>query len=128
MEQVNIVKKSHRFNILSNFHLKLLAMFFMTLDHIGLLLANNADYFGFVTNSPVLIMCDVFRILGRLSFPLFAFLLVEGLRHTHSIKKYFLRLGIMASLITIAYIIMIYGLNMNTPGGFTFSGTSNLFD
>lgn len=117
MEQVNSVKKSKQFNILSNFSLKLLAMLFMTLDHIGLLLSENADFFGFVTNSPVLIMCDVFRILGRLAFPLFAFLLVEGIRHTHSNKKYFLRLGFMALLISIAYIVIIYGLQMNTPGG-----------
>ncbi len=117
MEQVNEVKKTHHFNILSNFSLKLLAMLFMTIDHIGLLLSDNADYFGFTINSPALIMCDVFRILGRFAFPLFAFLLVEGIRHTHSIKKYFLRLGIMATLISVAYIIMIYGLKMNMSGG-----------
>lgn len=52
---------------LTNFELKMIALFFMTIDHIG--------YFIF----PQYI---IFRIFGRLSFPVFAFLIGEGFKYT----------------------------------------------
>lgn len=43
--------------------------------------------------------------LGRLSFPLFAFLLTEGYVHTSNIKKYFGRLFIFALISQIPFVI-----------------------
>ena len=63
------------------FQLKLLAMVFMVLDHINL----------FFPNTP-----KIFDYLGVLAIPLFVFALVEGIKHTSSLKQYFLRLYIFS--------------------------------
>lgn len=57
--------------------LKLIALASMTLDHIGLFL---------LPRYPIL------RILGRLAFPIFAYMIAEGCVYTHNKKMYFLRL------------------------------------
>jgi hypothetical protein len=61
--------------------LKILAFGFMLVDHIG--------YFLF----PDLMLL---RIIGRLSFPLFAWLLVEGFEHSRDWRLYGLRLFLLA--------------------------------
>src|SRR6056297_2543004 len=66
---------------MTSFHLKLIAITTMLIDHIGAVLF------------PEII---VFRIIGRLAFPLFAFLLTEGYRHTSNLKSYLIRLGVFA--------------------------------
>lgn len=66
---------------LSNFDLKILAIITMTIDHIGAIMYPNID---------------IFRIIGRISFPIFAFLLAEGFNHTSNKLKYFLRLFLFA--------------------------------
>lgn len=60
-------------------NLRFLACFFMVLDHIGILL-----------EIPFL------RILGRISYPLFAYLIVNGFYHTRNIRKYLFRLLLLA--------------------------------
>lgn len=65
---------------LSGSTLKLLALFFMTLDHIA--------YFVLPFNGVSL----VFHWIGRLAAPLFIFMVAEGFYHTHSRKKYMFRL------------------------------------
>ena len=71
------MEKQRDFKVLSGFILKILAIVFMTFDHIGafLHLSGISDVFA-----------TILRILGRLAFPLFIFLLVEGVRHTKSIS------------------------------------------
>ena len=67
--------------IFSNFDLKILAIITMTIDHIGAIIYPNID---------------AFRIIGRISFPIFCFLLVEGFKHTHNRFRYFIRLLLFA--------------------------------
>lgn len=74
---------------LTAFHLKLLAMTFMLIDHIGCFLLNR--------DTDIYIIC---RSWGRLAFPIFCFLIAEGARHTHSLPQYMARLAAFAFIST----------------------------
>lgn len=49
----------------------------------------------------------LFRIIGRLAFPLFAWFIAHGAYHTRDIKKYMLRLCILAFISQIPYTIFL---------------------
>ena len=66
---------------MSGFVLKLIAVITMLIDHIGAVLFPDLQ---------------IFRIIGRVAFPIFCFLLVEGLLHTKNTGKYLLRLSLFA--------------------------------
>lgn len=68
---------------LSGNQLKLIAMLTMTLDHIGLYLLPQVQWL---------------RILGRLSLPIYAYMIAEGCRYTHSRKGYFARIAFLAAI------------------------------
>lgn len=70
--------------------LKIIAMITMTLDHVGLMF--------FPGN-------EMFRILGRLAMPIYAYMIAEGCRYTHDRKKYFLRLFGLGALCQVVYFV-----------------------
>ena len=70
--------------------LKILAMVSMTLDHIGLVLLPE---------------WVILRILGRLAFPIYAYMIAEGCRHTRSRKQYFLRMAGLGALCQAVYFV-----------------------
>lgn len=74
----------------------------MLIDHVGVL------FF------PGLI---IFRIIGRLSFPLFAYSIARGYRHTSNYNKYLVRLIIFALTSQLPYYIVFNNNNLNV--GFT---------
>ena len=87
--------KERRFPIvLSSFWLKIVALLTMTIDHVGYMLQG----YGI---QPV---GDIFRIIGRLALPLFCFMIAEGAIHTKNFNRYALRLGIMASAVSLIII------------------------
>ena len=49
------------------------------------------------------------RVIGRLAFPIYCFLITEGIAHTGSPGRYFLRLGIMAVISEPIYDFVLYG-------------------
>lgn len=104
------------FLFLNSFILKLVALFTMTLDHIGAAMQVFTPWN--VTTITVL------RTIGRLALPLFAFMIVEGIIHTKNTKKYFLRLGVLALLISAALCVFEYS---NNPDLFQLSKEGNIF-
>ena len=68
---------------MSLFVLKIIGIFSMFLDH----------YYFIIGGSRIL------NIIGRIAFPIFAFALNEGYRHTKNLKLYLIRLGIFALVI-----------------------------
>ena len=66
---------------LSGSALKVIALISMTVDHIAYYLMDHGT-----------LLYDVMRTVGRMAFPIFAFLLVEGYDHTRSTRKYALNL------------------------------------
>lgn len=73
---------------LSVFDLKCIAVASMLIDHIG----------AFLYPSEVWM-----RYVGRLAFPIYCFLIVEGFFHTRNVKKYFERLLLFAVISEIPY-------------------------
>lgn len=72
-----------KIRVLSGAQLKYIAFVSMVIDH-----ANKALIYPILDGGTLLALSDIFDVLGRIAFPLFAFLLVEGFFHTRSRKKY----------------------------------------
>ena len=101
-----------KITFLSSFILKIVALVTMTFDHVGLLIETMHPY-----ESDYLVVAGVFRGIGRIALPLFVFMIVEGVIHTKNFKKYILRLGIMAAIISLVFIIAEYtSLKQSTYG------------
>lgn len=89
--------------------LKIIALISMFIDHIGaviierILLNENNYYleqFGLLN---INILYIILRAIGRIAFPIFCFLLVEGLKYTKNKRNYALRLLIFAFLSEIPF-------------------------
>ena len=90
---------------LSQEKLKIIACVTMLIDHFAVvLLGKFFPNAGFRAE-----LYEICRIIGRLSFPIFCFLLVEGAYHTRNPKKYALRLAIGAALAELPYDLAFYG-------------------
>lgn len=85
--------------------LKIIAVIAMVLDHFGQIILKN----GIILNAPysafsdrqfelLLQAADLCHIIGRIAFPIFCFLLVEGFLHTRNLKKYAWNLAAFAIL------------------------------
>ena len=89
-----------RFGLTGN-QLKLLALISMTLDHIGLM-------FEWLPPETRLLL----RIAGRLAFPIFAFMIAEGCRHTRNMKRYFATLVICGVVCQGVYLMFLKSFYM----------------
>lgn len=75
---------------MSSLTLKIIAVVTMLVDHIGFLFFPEEQ---------------IFRIIGRISFPLFAFLIAEGFLKTKDVKSYLKRLSLFAVISQIPFSI-----------------------
>lgn len=79
---------------MSSNKLKFIAILTMVIDHIGYVLF------------PEIIMI---RIIGRLAFPIFTFLIAEGYLHTKNVNQYMVRLGVFAIISEIPFDFAFHG-------------------
>ena len=79
-------------------YIKLIAIITMFIDHMGVILF------------PQHIL---FRIIGRIAFPLFAYQIGIGYAHTKSFTKYILRLLLFGIAIQLFYICSVYFFNVS---------------
>ncbi len=88
--------------------LKLIALITMFIDHIGYIIYPEYRFF---------------RIIGRISFPIFAFALANGFRYTSNRKKYAFRLFIFAIISQFPYMLFSY----NSHGKINFIAFNVMF-
>lgn len=84
---------------MSTFALKLFAILIMLIDHVGAILISPSAH-------PELYF--ILRSIGRLAFPIFVFLIVEGFYHTKNVQKYMIRLGMFALISEIPFDLALY--------------------
>jgi len=105
---------------ITSYHLKLIALISMLIDHIGVAFFAkliNASYvqtgrdgivgamLAFIAQNQeaMWIAYEAMRWIGRLAFPMYCFLLVQGFVHTKSVPKYALRLAVFAIISEIPF-------------------------
>ncbi len=81
------------FRFLSGNMIKIIAAILMVIDHVGVVLGLEGG---------------IIRILGRISMPLFAFMIAEGARYTKNKGKY---LGLIAGLATVCQLVYFFVLH-----------------
>lgn len=87
---------------MTSFTLKILAMIFMLIDHIGSKLPSD---------SPIYLEFFM-RGIGRLAFPIFLFLIIEGFKHTSDVKKYIKSLYVFGIISAVPFFI-VFGTPLN---------------
>lgn len=87
---------------LSGSALKMTAIITMLIDHIGAVVLARLLISG-QGNTWIYQLYFVLRTIGRIAFPIFCFLLVEGFKHTGNHKKYALRLFVFALISEIPF-------------------------
>lgn len=91
----NVETSSNKKKIgISSSTLHIIAMVLMFCDHLCMTLLGNQMWLHYI---------------GRIAYPIFAFMLVEGFRHTGNLKKYFLRMIIFALISEIPFDFMCGG-------------------
>lgn len=95
---LNFINKGISINVL-----KSIAVIAMLIDHIGY-------YFeSYIPNTLYITL----RIIGRIAMPLFVYILVQGFFHTKNIKKYLMRIFILALITQVALTVVgIININM----------------
>ena len=98
---------------LTGYHLKLIALATMILDH---------------TTAALFPQFWFLRGIGRMAFPIYAFLIAEGCRYTRDRFQYAMRLGLFALISEIPYDLALHPDILEQSGwGWNFVGRTNVF-
>ncbi len=116
--------------------LKLIAIIAMFIDHTGAVIlerlliskgimtldgASAENFLEFIQNNEVLFFTYlIFRLIGRLGFPIFCFLLIEGFMYTRNVWKYAFRLLLFAFISEIPF-------NLALKGSLFYADYQNVF-
>lgn len=96
---------------MSSFALKILGIILMTVDHIGLMFVEQ-DY--------------IFRAIGRIAFPIFAFQITQGFKHTKNKENYILKLLIFTIISQLPYWLFLKTAIPTIPFSLNVGGTLTL--
>ncbi len=100
------MRKPTDLRFLSGNQLKIIALIAMTADHVG---------------KEILPEHKLLQILGRLAFPIFAYMIAEGCIYTKDLKKHLLTMAVFAALCQTVYSIVTQDLYMGVLVTFTLS-------
>jgi hypothetical protein len=87
---------------MNRLYFKIIAAFTMVLDHVAVIFLDS-DTLAY----------SILRIIGRIAFVMFAYMIAEGFHKTKDIKKYLLRLGLAALILEIFIIIYYFISDVN---------------
>lgn len=111
----------HQKSGISGSTLKIIAVISMFIDHVGAAFLGRmlvvSDRLPYILGNSVIVkafpwildwktLAKVYyltRYIGRIAFPVYCFLLVEGFKRTHDVRKYAMRLGIFALISEIPF-------------------------
>ena len=99
--------------------LVIIAMFSMFLDHFAFIIISGGKLYGYDLTlfqnaiklpeaKKWLLLYTILRIIGRISFPIFSFLIVEGFRKSSNVFKYIIRVFIFAIISELPFDLMIF--------------------
>lgn len=119
MDILRWLEKKRREIGFSHNALIIIAMFTMLIDHIGYVLIQNGKLYGYDqalyenaisldAAKPWILLFTICRMIGRISFPIYAFLIVEGFRKTSSVFKYILRILLFAIISEIPFDLIVF--------------------
>lgn len=101
-------KSLDKIKVLSGAQLKYIAFASMLIDHV-----NKALIYPYLNNGLLLKISNIFDVLGRIAFPLFAFFLVEGFFKTKNRKNYLLYLLIFGVISEVPFDMFTSGTFFN---------------
>ncbi len=117
-------KNNNKVKLFSSAHLKIIAVICMFIDHVGAAFTLNEVWYNavlhifegtsavgnnFVIYNSFNFAILVMRTVGRISFPIFCFLIVQGFMHTKSLTGYIIRLAVFAIISEIPFNITVAG-------------------